>query len=42
MGVNPWTVLNWENGHTEPPVEMARRILAFLGYDPFPKRGFFA
>jgi transcriptional regulator with XRE-family HTH domain len=37
LGVNPWTVLNWEKGHTEPPIESIPAILQFLGYDPFPK-----
>ena len=37
LGVNPWTVLNWEKGHTVPPVESLPVILQFLGYDPFPK-----
>jgi transcriptional regulator with XRE-family HTH domain len=36
LGVNPWTVLNWENGHTEPPIESIPAILQFLGYDPYP------
>jgi len=37
IGVNPWTVLNWEKGHTEPPVESMPSILRWLGYDPFPE-----
>jgi transcriptional regulator with XRE-family HTH domain len=37
LGVNPWTVLNWEKGHTEPPVKSMPAILRFLGYDPFPE-----
>ncbi len=36
LGVNAWTVLNWEKGHTEPPVASMGAILWFLGYDPFP------
>lgn len=36
LGVNPWTVLNWEKGHTEPPVGSVGTIRRFLGYDPFP------
>jgi transcriptional regulator with XRE-family HTH domain len=36
LGVNPWTVLNWEKGHTEPPIESIPSIVRFLGYDPFP------
>jgi len=36
LRVNPWTVLNWEKGHTEPPIEAVPAIVRFLGYDPFP------
>lgn len=35
LEVNPWTVLNWEKGHTEPPISSIPAILEFLGYDPF-------
>ena len=37
LGVNSWTVLNWERGHTEPPMVSIPAILKFLGYDPFPQ-----
>jgi transcriptional regulator with XRE-family HTH domain len=37
IGVNPWTVLNWEKDHTEPPIESMPAIIRFLGYDPFPE-----
>ena len=37
LGVKSWTVLNWEKGHTEPPIESMPAILQFLGYDPYPK-----
>jgi len=37
LGVNPWTVMNWEKGHTEPPVLAMPAIFQFLGYDPFPE-----
>jgi transcriptional regulator with XRE-family HTH domain len=37
LGVNPWTVLNWEKDHTEPPIEFMPAIIRFLGYDPFPE-----
>ena len=37
LGVSPWTVLNWEKGRTEPPIESMPAIIRFLGYDPFPK-----
>ena len=36
LHVNPWTVLNWEKGHTEAPIESMPAILRFLEYDPFP------
>ncbi len=36
LGVNPWTVLNWEKGRTQPPSWSVAAILRFLGYDPFP------
>jgi len=36
LGVNSWTILNWEKGHTEPPMASIPAILQFLGYDPFP------
>ena len=37
LGVNPWTVLNWEKDHTAPPIESMPAIIRFLGYDPFPE-----
>ena len=37
LGVNSWTVLNWEKGKTEPPVESIAAILRWLGYCPFPE-----
>lgn len=37
LGVTPQTVLHWEKGQTEPPVEAIPAILRFFGYDPFPK-----
>lgn len=36
LGVNSWTVLNWEKGHSAPPYEALPRILRWLGSDPFP------
>jgi transcriptional regulator with XRE-family HTH domain len=36
LALNPWTVLNWETGQHQPPIRSIPRILAFLGYDPFP------
>jgi transcriptional regulator with XRE-family HTH domain len=35
LGVNPWTILNWEKGHTEPPIKSMPAIIRFLSYDPF-------
>ena len=37
LGTKPWTVLNWEKGHTEPPIGSMPAILQFLGYAPFPE-----
>ena len=37
LGVNPWTILNWEKGDTEPPIASIPAIVRFLGYDPFPQ-----
>ena len=37
LGVNPWTIMNWERGHTEPPITAFPVIFEFLGYDPFPE-----
>lgn len=37
LGVNPWTVLNWERGHTRPPDASIPAIVEFLSYDPFPE-----
>ena len=37
LGVTSWTVLNWEKGKTEPPIESIPAILRFFGYDPFPE-----
>lgn len=37
LGVNVFTVLNWEKGKRKPPIEAIPRIIGFLGYDPFPK-----
>jgi transcriptional regulator with XRE-family HTH domain len=34
-GVVSWTILNWEKGHTEPPIASIPAIVQFLGYDPF-------
>ena len=37
LDVNPWTILNWEKGRTEPPIFSMPAIVRFLGYDPFPQ-----
>jgi len=37
LEVNPCTVLNWEKGNTEPPIEAQPALLQFLGYDPLPE-----
>ena len=37
LEVDPGTILNWEKGYTEPPVEAMPALLEFVGYDPYPK-----
>lgn len=37
MGVNQWTLIGWEQDRTVPSVRMLPKIIAFLGYDPFPQ-----
>lgn len=37
FGVNTWTILNWEKGHSEPPIAALPAIVRFLGYDPYPE-----
>jgi transcriptional regulator with XRE-family HTH domain len=34
LGTTPESVLHWEKGHTEPPIESIPRIVSFLGFDP--------
>lgn len=36
IGVTQFTILNWEKGHTEAPINIIPAIVQFLGYDPFP------
>jgi DNA-binding XRE family transcriptional regulator len=36
LGVNEWTVGNWENDETKPVLRFIPRIISFLGYDPEP------
>ena len=37
LKVVSWAILNWEKGHTEPPISAFPAIIKFLGYDPFPE-----
>ncbi len=34
LGVNEWTVGNWENDATKPVLRFIPAIIRFLGYDP--------
>ena len=36
LGVGPESVLHWEKGQTAPPISVIPRIIAFLGYEPYP------
>jgi transcriptional regulator with XRE-family HTH domain len=36
LGVNEWTVINWEQGRTEPRLACRPAVIAFLGVDPWP------
>ena len=35
LGVNGWTILNWETGQHHPSIRSVPAILSFLGYDAF-------
>ena len=37
LGVDKWTVLNWERGKTGPDVRYYPAIITFLGYNPLPQ-----
>jgi DNA-binding XRE family transcriptional regulator len=37
IGVNSWTLANWEKGYTNPKIRFWPRIIQFLGYDPNPE-----
>jgi DNA-binding XRE family transcriptional regulator len=37
LGIDHFTLINWEKNRTEPAVTCYPAILAFLGYDPTPK-----
>ena len=34
IGVNPWTILNWDKGNPEPHIRTYPNIMNFLGYCP--------
>lgn len=34
LGVHAASVRNWEMGRTEPTLDLLRRVIEFLGYDP--------
>ncbi len=34
LGVNAWTVLNWETGQSKPAIQFIPALIGFLGYDP--------
>ncbi|MEW7975007.1 MAG: helix-turn-helix transcriptional regulator [Candidatus Thiodiazotropha endolucinida] len=34
LGINPWTLRNWEHNRTEPRVQYYPAVMAFLGYCP--------
>lgn len=36
LGVNAWTVLNWETGQSKPAIQFIPALIGFLGYDPEP------
>lgn len=36
LGVQAWTVLNWEKGYTAPPITAYKALIGFLGYEPCP------
>jgi len=36
LGADPFTVLNWETGATNPKFRYLPGIIQFLGYNPFP------
>ena len=38
LGVDEYTVCNWENNKTTPAVRFMPHIMRFLGYDPFAKQ----
>lgn len=36
LGVNAWTVHNWETGQRKPETRFIPALVGFLGYDPEP------
>ena len=36
IGVNAWTILDWETREMRPSTRYIPAVLHFLGYDPFP------
>lgn len=36
LGVNAWTVHNWETEATKPAIQFIPALVVFLGYDPEP------
>ncbi|WP_262692508.1 helix-turn-helix domain-containing protein [Kordiimonas aestuarii] len=37
IGVNTWTITNWEKEATHPEIQFYPAIISFLGYEPFPE-----
>jgi DNA-binding XRE family transcriptional regulator len=38
LGVSEWTLRHWEKDTTTPAIRLVPRIIAFLGYDPYPQQ----
>ncbi len=36
LGVGEWALRHWERNTTAPAIRFVSRIIAFLGYDPYP------
>lgn len=36
LGLNAWTIHNWEPGATKPMIQFIPPLVGFLGYDPEP------
>lgn len=37
IGIDVFSLINWEKGRTEPAIRFWPAIIAFLGYDPHPE-----